>query len=102
MLIEFHSKVGNLMMFGDVADKLLKLMGHSGTVPSAILAKDITDAIDRLRRGLAEMPAEPPASERRDEDGSQRRVSLKQRAHPLIELLTRAAERDCAVLWRQR
>ena len=101
MLVEFHSEVGTLTMFGDVADKLLKLMGHSGTVPSAILPADIPGAIDRLQRALAQPAPEPkPAVERRDKDEAEPRVSLQQRAYPLIELLRRAAERDCAVLWR--
>lgn len=102
MLVEFHSEVGTLIMFGDVAVELLKLMGHSGTVPSAILAADIPATIDRLQRALAQAPPEPqPAPERRDKDEREPRVSLQQRAYPLIELLRRAAEQDCAVLWRK-
>jgi hypothetical protein len=33
MLVTFDSNVGGFTMFGDVALKLLKMMGHSGTVP---------------------------------------------------------------------
>ena len=38
MLIKFDSKVGTLTMFGEPALQLIRMMGHSGTVPSAILA----------------------------------------------------------------
>ena len=38
MLIRFDSDVGGFTMFGDVAVRLLKMMGHSGTVPGALLA----------------------------------------------------------------
>ena len=40
MLIRFDSKAGRLEMFGDVAVHLLKMMGHSGTVPAAFLDVD--------------------------------------------------------------
>ena len=45
MLVTFRSKAwGNVTMFGDVAETLLKMMGHTGTVPSALLAADIPAA----------------------------------------------------------
>jgi hypothetical protein len=50
MLVKFDSKVGGLTMFGDVAVTLLKAAGNSGTVPGALLAKDIPPALGRLRR----------------------------------------------------
>ena len=103
MLVRFESDVGNLTMFGDVAVKLLKMMGHSGTVPSAILPKDIPAALARLQTAL--QAAEPAAASRspsQDTKEGEREppVSLRRRAHPLIELLSRAAERDCEVMWR--
>jgi len=45
-------------MFGDVAVDLLKLMGHSGTVPGAIRAEDVEAALSRLRAGLTAREAE--------------------------------------------
>jgi hypothetical protein len=95
MLVKFDSRVGSFTMFGDVAVQLLKLMGHSGTVPSALLAKDIPQAQARLEAALASVPA---AEAGEDEDG-QPKVSLRQRAHPLLDLLERAAKADCDVLW---
>jgi Domain of unknown function (DUF1840) len=47
MLVTFRRKVsGEITMFGDVAVTLLKLMGHSGTVPGALLADQIPSALD--------------------------------------------------------
>ncbi len=84
-------------MFGDVAIHLLKLMGHSGTVPSAILPEDIPAALERLRAGLAAEPAgadDTPGNEQGEPP-----VSLKNRAFPLIELLEAAVREDVPVRW---
>jgi len=99
MLVRFDSSVGTITMFGDVAVALLKMMGHSGTVPSAILAADIAAALARLKPAVAAAP-EPPAPPP-DGDGTpeQPRVSLRQRAFPLIDLLERAARAGADVLW---
>jgi hypothetical protein len=100
MLVKFDSKAGGLTMFGDVAVQLLKLMGHSGTVPSAILAADIPAAVERLKRALdqgATVPVGPADEEDRREGRTP--VSLRQRAYPLIELLQRAARNNADVMW---
>jgi CTP:molybdopterin cytidylyltransferase MocA len=99
MLVRFDSKAGTLTMFGDVGVHLLKLMGHSGTVPSAILAADIPAAVARLERALAEGAALPEAERPRADDEQATPVSLRQRAFPLIELLRRAAAKQADVLW---
>lgn len=97
MLIQFRSDAGNITMFGDVAVKLLRMMGHSGTVPSALLARDIPGALARLRQEIAAAPPPPPTED--EEDLREEPVSLKQRAFPLIELLERCAKRGYDVLW---
>ncbi len=102
MLVKFDSKVGALTMFGDVAVELLKLMGHSGTVPSAILAPDISAALERLTLALdqgASLPATPTDEEDRRE--GRKPVSLRQRAYPLIDLLERAARNNADVMWER-
>ena len=49
MLVTFSCPVyADITMFGDVAVRLLKMMGHSGTVPSAIVAADVPAALERL------------------------------------------------------
>jgi hypothetical protein len=105
MLVRFDSDAGGITMLGDVAVKLLQMMGHSGTVPSAILAKDIPAAVARLRSALEGSPdtwrrSTPGDSSDHEHEEKEAPVSLKRRAHPLIELLTRAAGQDCDVTWK--
>ena len=57
MLITFKTEAyANITMFGDVAVALLKLMGHSATVPGALMPEDILDALERLKAGVAANP----------------------------------------------
>jgi uncharacterized protein DUF1840 len=101
MLVRFRSNAGDMTMFGDVALELIKMMGHSGTVPSAILARDIPPALERLKRAVAAAPPPPPPSDDAErEDGP--RVSLQQRAFPLIELLERCAKNGWDLMWEQQ
>jgi hypothetical protein len=74
------------------------MMGHSGTIPSALLAADIPGAIDRLERALAGV-APPPAPAEGEEKDQPAPVSLRLRAFPLIELLKRAAAKHVDVMW---
>lgn len=104
MLVTFTCKAyADITMFGDVALTLLKMMGHSGTIPGAILAEDVPAALDRLKRAIeAEkpQPAQGESAESGDEDRDEPRVSLATRALPLIELLTAAAKADADVMWK--
>jgi len=101
MLVKFDSEAGSFTMNGDIAVQLLKAMGHSGTVPSAILAKDIPGALARLKAAVDASPKEPAASPERDDGGKKEvQVSLRQRAFPLIDLLTRAAAKGAEVMWK--
>jgi hypothetical protein len=106
MLIRFDSKAGRITMFGDVAVHLLRMMGHSGTVPSAILAADIPAAIARLEKALENPPPLPPKpkpaeGEKGGGDEEQTPVSLAQRAYPLLQLLRDAAAQKVDVMWEQ-
>jgi hypothetical protein len=89
-------------MFGEHATTLLKMMGHSGSVPGALLAKDAAAAVEKLKSAVAMRPAEEsaPPGKARNEDKEQPKVSMQQRAFPLIELLERAAQRGVDVTWK--
>ena len=39
-------------LFGDVALSMLKLMGNGATVPGALLAEDIPEALQRLEAAV--------------------------------------------------
>jgi Domain of unknown function (DUF1840) len=102
MLVTFRTKAyADITMFGDVAIRLLKLMGHSGTVPSAIDAADVPAALERLQGAVAvqknvESDAPPTA---RDEHDAEPAVKLSHRALPLLELLRAAAAKKVGVSW---
>ncbi len=98
MLVTFTTDAyADITMFGDVAQTLLKMMGHSGTVPSAILAEDVPAALSRLTAGIEAAKAAPSVE---DEDEDEPQVSLSNRAWPLINLLTAAAKEGCDVMWK--
>jgi hypothetical protein len=102
MLIKFKTTANypEITMFGEVALKLLKMMGRSGKVPSAISAEDIPAALKSLRKGVAEADAaledQPPHEE---EEGEERRVSMHNRALPLVEMLETATREDVPIMW---
>jgi hypothetical protein len=99
MLVTFRSNAGgNITMFGDVAVALLKMMGHSGTVPSALLSGDIPAALVNLNQALAVTGPGTPSNE--DPDASTP-VSLQQRAYPLIQLLSASAGKKSDVMWQE-
>ena len=100
MLVKFDSEAGGFSMDGVIAVQLLKAMGHTGTVPSAILAKDIPAALARLRSAVAATPAAKTSPDSDEKDPKEVLVSLRQRAFPLIDLLTRAAEKGAEVMWK--
>lgn len=102
MLITFETKAhANITMFGDVAVTLIKLMGHSGAVPSALLADDVPAALAQLKAAVEAHPDEPvdPANDPANGDAEGQHVSLAHRALPLIELLTAAAAAHENVMW---
>ena len=98
MLIRFKSEVGGFTMFEDVAVKLIRLTGHSGSVPGAIAADDLPRSMQRLREALALEPKDPQADDE-DGDGDNASVSMHRRAFPLLDLMQRAADEGCAVSW---
>ncbi len=100
MLVTFScSASADITMFGDVAVRLLRLMGHSGTVPGAILAEDVQAALEHLLIAIqSEQQFSGPDPSEDDED-SEPVVSLSHRALPLIELLEAAVKAKCNVMW---
>ena len=97
MFVTFTTEAyADITMFGDVAVSMMKMMGHSGTVPSAILAADVPAALSRLTAAIDSGKASP-ATEAKDDPP----VSMEVRALPLIELLTAAVKENCDVMWNE-
>jgi hypothetical protein len=100
MLVTFSCPAyADITMFGDIAVRLLKLMGQSGTVPGALLAEDIRPALERLEAGVAAHREEPEPQQDAESKEHERSVSLAHRALPLIELLRAAAKANVNVMW---
>jgi hypothetical protein len=101
MLVQFKSDVGGFTMFGEVAQKLLRMCGHSGTVPGAIPAEDLAAARDRLREALEHVEAtgDDAVQVRDDDESAEPPVPLRRRAFPLLDLLDRAVTEGCGVHW---
>jgi hypothetical protein len=108
MIIKFSTRNGQLLMQGEPAVRLVKLGGHSGTVPSAILAADLPAFAAKLRVGLEqhgdELSPAPPASEadraaNDDDEPRERPIKLRLRAVPLLDMLDTAIRQKSDLLW---
>lgn len=105
MLITFRCRsYANVTMFGDIALEMIKMMGHSGTVPGSISAQDVPDALSKLTSALSaknaaeeNLPTDVDVDE--EEEQVEPPVSLGRRAFPLIELLKSAIKEECEVMW---
>ncbi|MHB1247478.1 MAG: DUF1840 domain-containing protein [Sulfuriferula sp.] len=100
MLITFRTDAyADITMFGDAALNMLKLMGHSATVPGAILAADVPAALQKLLAGVA--TSAPQSDLAGADNGDEPEVSLSHRALPLVKLLEAAVAAKADVMWDQ-
>lgn len=101
MLITFETKAyANITMFGDVAIRLIKSMGHSGAVPGAIKADDLPRALEQLHASIqAEMVNEQDPENGQSSEESENYVRIDVRAIPLLEMLEAAIEQSEDVMW---
>jgi len=101
MLVRFESNVaGEMLMFAEVARRLLRSAGKECSARGVILAEQVPEIVARLRAAVAADRADAAAPPDEDDDAGARPVSLGQRAQPFIELLELTArEADGFVLW---
>ena len=104
MIVKFSTRQGDVFMHGEAALALLRGMGHTGSVPGAILTADLPDALARLERTLETsgdtVPVPPPsAGERADAPERDPPVTLRTRAVPLVDLLRTAIARGSDLMW---
>lgn len=98
MLVTFTTNAyADITMFGDDAQAMLKMMGHSTTVPGAILAADVPAALSQLTAAIEHEKAAPPVE---DKDADEPVVSIAHRALPLLSLLAAAAKAESDVMWK--
>jgi hypothetical protein len=101
MLITFKSRAhADVIMFGEVALKLIRLMGRRDTVPSAIEPQDIPQALKSLQEGIAAEDVAVEENKTDDVEGEEvEQVSMHNRALLLIELLNAARRDNVPVMW---
>ena len=98
MLITFKTKAyANITMFGDVGRQMLEMMAFGTSVPGAINAEDVPQALENLEQALDKLPEQvEPAGDAEDDQPA---VSLHTRAVPLVELLQAAVADETYVRW---
>lgn len=95
MIVTFSTKAyADITMFGDVAKDMLKIMGHSGTIPGAFQPQDLPSALSNLQKAVDSSKA----AEQDPQDG-EFKPGLAQRALPLINLLNAAIDANADVMW---
>ena len=98
MLVRFKSTATeSITMFGDVALELIKMLGASGAIPSAISADELPASAERLRQKL-QSRVEPDSGDARD---SEPPVALSTRAGPLLEIIERASAANVPIMWER-
>jgi hypothetical protein len=111
MIVTFQSPAsGDVIMFGDVAQRMMKIMGKDATDKGIVTVEQLPDAIARLkaaieedkrqRAGLQEddLPQTEPAGSG-SAKSSRPFVTLTQRAVPLLELLEWSLKKKKPVVW---
>lgn len=107
MLITFKSKAaGDVIMFGDVARRMMEIMGKEPGDRGIITVEQLPEAIARLRRAMEEekersrqIGEEEPQFEKTPEGGKREYVSLPRRAAPLVELMEYSLREKQPVVW---
>jgi len=104
MLITFSCKAhASVTMFGEVGLQFINMLGHSGTIPGAIEASEVPQALNNLRIAIAEEQSKPVEQDNTDDDNEEEiveaPVNIGSRAFPLVELLKAAIKEECEVMW---
>ncbi|MFY9326683.1 MAG: DUF1840 domain-containing protein [Georgfuchsia sp.] len=108
MIVTFKSPAaGDVIMFGNVAKRMMEIMGKEATAKGIVTVPQLPEAIARLREAIAADKAQranladedQPRSEAAEDGGKRDHVSLAQRAAPLLELLERSLKKSKPVVW---
>ena len=83
----------DVTMFDKHALNLIRLMGHSETVPGALNADEVETAFKTLKQALSTSSAQSGDSWEEDS------VSLSHRGRPLLDLLQNAIQENEHVIW---
>lgn len=98
MLITFKSPASaDVMMFGEVAEKMLEIIGKEPSGKGIITVENLPAAIARMKDAInADVQSRGQATQ--DANGADS-VSIAQRALPLVELFERSLKQEVPVVW---
>ena len=99
-MYKFKSKAtGDLIMLGPNGDQLMRLIGREPSLKGIIEVAAMPDVIRLLEAAVAEEEAARQADGDRDETALERKVGLRQRVWPMVEMLRRAERAAQPVVW---
>jgi hypothetical protein len=97
-MVTFKTRAhASIPMLGDVAAKMLEMMGFGSNVPGAIVADDVPRALENLQKALSKIPEQAGSAD--DDEEDQPAIGMHTRAFPLLELLRAAVAEDELVSW---
>lgn len=102
MIVIFKSKAsGDVIMFGDAAHALMKIMGKDPDPKGIITPEQLPGAIAALKAAIEEDRQKPGPDEEEEAEkpAMARAVTLAQRAVPLLELLEWSLKKETPVTW---
>ena len=108
MIYRFKSKAaGDLVMMGPVGDRILRLLGREPAPQGIIEVAALPAAISALEQAVAADDATRGADTQADGDdgsgdgkvGGADKVSLRQRAWPLLEMMRRSQREGHDIVW---
>jgi hypothetical protein len=102
VIVTFKSKAaGDVIMFGDAAHALMKIMGKDADPKGIITPEQLPAAIAALKAAIDENRRQPGPDEEAEAEkpAMTQTVTLAQRAIPLLELLEWAQKKNTPVTW---
>lgn len=100
MLITFSSKSHeDVVYFGDIALKLLAMMGRSPMIPGGMTAIEIREALHQLEKALNINHTDLNSDLSIEKKHKSKEISLKTRALPLLQLLKSADKAQSNITW---
>ena len=96
MIYKFKSKAaGDVIMLGPNGDQVLRIIGKEPAGQGIIEVPVLAAAIAALERAVAADEAATSAAT----DPPRERITLRQRAWPLVEMMKRAQRAGQAIVW---
>lgn len=108
MIVTFKSAAcADVIYFGDVAKRMMELMGKEPDEKGIVTVEQMPDAIARLQAAIAEdkerhrrhVLGDTSATEAAEDGGTRPHVSLTQRALPLLAMLEESLAEKKTVVW---